>query len=198
MPSPVDIANLALSRLGQTRIVSFDQDDSRARVMKDVYPIAKDTLLRLHPWNFAQKRVALSRLTEAPAFGWSYQYQLPNDFLRLTRTQLLSTDFRVEGDKILANTSEMKIIYTHRLEDSEKFDMLFVDTLAYMIAADTAMEITASRELLQQMKVLYENSLTKAQFLDSRESADLQHEPSHFLEARLADVPFRAISDSSL
>jgi hypothetical protein len=51
---------------------------------------------------------------------------------------------------------------------------------------------------LQQMKVLYENSLTKAQFLDSRESADLQHEPSHFLEARLADVPFRAISDSSL
>ena len=198
MASPVDIANLALTQLGQPGIVTLTDDASRAVAINLVYGLVRDSVLRCHPWNFAQKRAQLSQLADAPAFGWSYQSQLPNDYIRLTRCELLSTDFRVEGRVVLSNTTPIKILYTARIEDSEQYDSLFIDCFATKLAMEICLEVTGSRELMQQLNVVYERKLSLATFQDSREAPDLALEPSQFIETRLADVPFRAISDSSL
>ena len=195
--SPVDIANLALTRLGQDTIVSLTDESSRARAVNAVYSISRDAVLRGHPWNFAQKRVKLTADSAAPTFGYTKQFELPADFLRVTRLNEQSRDFRVEGNKILCNASTINVVYTYRVTDSNLFDNLFVDTLAYRIAADTARQLTGSIETHNLMVQLYERSLTEAKFLDSSEKPDLNLNPAYLLESRLADSPYRAIEDTN-
>jgi len=52
--------------------------------------------------------------TEAPAWGFTKQFTLPADCLRLLRIFDYESDHLVEGRKILSNSSTMKILYISR------------------------------------------------------------------------------------
>ena len=64
--SKVDIANIALKKLGQRKITSFTQSgSSQAEVINNCYTDILEEVLSEHPWSFAQKRVALSAVVSA-------------------------------------------------------------------------------------------------------------------------------------
>jgi len=65
--SSVGIANIALSKIGAQRIVSFSENTENARLLNAIYGTIRDEVLRAHPWNFAITRTA-------PALA----YSLPN------------------------------------------------------------------------------------------------------------------------
>jgi hypothetical protein len=80
MASVVDICNLALSHLGDTATVaSIDPPEGSAQAehCARFYPIARDTLLELHPWGFATRRALLAPLSETMD-QWDYVYAVPN------------------------------------------------------------------------------------------------------------------------
>lgn len=85
MASEVDICNLALARLGDSATVS-DITPSDGSAQADhcarFYPIARDSLLEMHPWGFATVRVSLAMLTNTWT-EWRYVYAQPNDALNL-------------------------------------------------------------------------------------------------------------------
>lgn len=81
MASAVDICNLALGHLGDTATVaSIDPPEGspQAEHCARFYPIARDSLLELHFWNFAMRRVQLAQLN-MPWPEWRYAYALPAD-----------------------------------------------------------------------------------------------------------------------
>ena len=81
MASKVSIANRALVKLGAEPILLLEDDSKRARTIKSMFDEVRRAEIRRHRWKFAIKRDELVALAEAPKFGYSDQYPLPNDFI---------------------------------------------------------------------------------------------------------------------
>ena len=169
MASTVDICNGALNQLGATTILSLTEDSKNARLCNSRYTQVRDGLFRTHPWNCLQKRVELAADTTAPAWGFSYAYTLPADCLRLLRILDYDSNYKVEGRKILSNTSSMKILYIGRITDPNEYDELLRETLSSALGADIAYAITSNNTTSQNMIVSYQEKLRDARFVDSTE-----------------------------
>lgn len=84
MASVVDICNLALAHLGDTATVaSIDPPEGSAQAehCQRFYPIARDSLLEMHMWNFSTVRANLALLNITMP-EWAYIYAAPNDMLQ--------------------------------------------------------------------------------------------------------------------
>ena len=83
MASEVEICNLALAHLGDdATIASIDPPEGSAQAehCARFYAIARDSLLQMHNWNFASKRVALAGVN-MPYTMWAYAYACPGDMM---------------------------------------------------------------------------------------------------------------------
>lgn len=67
-----EICNKALAHLGDARISDFHEVSVAAEKCRTHYDHERDSLLRLHRWNFARARTLLTRLVQKPAFGWAF------------------------------------------------------------------------------------------------------------------------------
>lgn len=86
MSSEVDIANIALSRLGnRANVTSLDPPEGspEAAHCAIFYPIARDSLLEMHAWAFSSRRIPMALLASAPPSEWQYAYAAPDDVLRI-------------------------------------------------------------------------------------------------------------------
>lgn len=159
--SDVDIANRALSKLGEPRVLSFTaigDTNAAQRALASMYDMVRDAELCRHPWAFAVCRAQIDKLTSAPAWGYSYEYQLPNDHLRLldirdtwesTNSINYITDpnspYRVEKGKILIDIdATIYIRYISRITDPSQFDPLFAEAFASRLAVELAETLTQS------------------------------------------------------
>lgn len=85
MASEVDICNLALAHLGDTATVASinpPEGSAQAEHCSRFYPIARDTLLEMHNWNFASRRIEPAQLASAWP-EWKYAYQIPSDIINM-------------------------------------------------------------------------------------------------------------------
>ena len=85
MASEVDICNLALARLGDNATVaSIDPPEGSAQAehCARFYAVARDSLLEMHAWKFATRRVQLAKLT-VESWDWSFAYAEPTGALKL-------------------------------------------------------------------------------------------------------------------
>lgn len=86
MASEVDICNMALGFLGDTATVSNlspPEGSAQAGHCSRFYPIARNSLMELHPWGFASKRVALALLDVTLPSQWKYAYAMPSEAINL-------------------------------------------------------------------------------------------------------------------
>jgi len=176
MASTVDICNGALNQLGATTILSLTEDSKNARLCNSRYTQVRDGVFRSHPLNCLQKRVELAADTTAPAWGFSYAYTLPADCLRLLRILDYDSNYKVEGRKILSNTSSMKILYIARITDSNEYDELLRETLSASLAADIAFAITSNNTTATNMYNLFQDKLKDARFVDSTEGQNVDQD----------------------
>lgn len=85
MASEVDICNLALAHLGDTATVASinpPEGSAQAEHCSRFYPIARDTLLEMHNWNFASRRIEPAQL-ESTWPEYKYAYQVPSDIINM-------------------------------------------------------------------------------------------------------------------
>lgn len=173
MTTKIDICNQALSLIGADSITSFDDKTSIAKRMKGMYDTSRKALLRLHPFNFATKRIKLSPLTQKPDFGYEYQYQLPNDLIRLISAS--TEDYVLEADKLLTNSEKLELIYVFDNTNEETFDSLFIECLILYLASKAAKPITGSQgagesfyiqcqDLIKQLKAVQAQEVLSIQF----------------------------------
>jgi hypothetical protein len=176
MPANVSeayIANLALAKISSRAIASLDDTTVEARWCKRFYPQCRDEILRSHFWNFAMRRASLSELSTAPLSEWAHQYSLPADFIRLYQLNSFSAVerpelFQIEEGNILTNADVARIRYVFQQKDTTKYDPLFVEALADLLASKICKPITGNdgTGFLEIYKTV---SLKEARSVDSRE-----------------------------
>ena len=182
MASIVEICNGALNQLGASTILTLTEDSKNARLCNARYTNVRDAVFRTHPWNCLQKRIQLASDTDTPAWGYSFQYTLPSDCIRLLTILDYDYDYKVEGRKILSNVDSMKILYVARIEDPNEYDELLREVISAALAADIAYAITSSNPVATQMYQLYQEKLKDARFVDATEGQNT------LLDNGLADV----------
>jgi len=124
MASDVDICNSALNMIGASNISALTEDSKTARICNQRYTFIRDAVFRSHPWNSLIRRVTLTPDSATPEFDFSYQYTLPTDpyCLRVLSLQDNDTVHTIEGRKLLANESTVKLKYVARIVDTNEYD----------------------------------------------------------------------------
>lgn len=190
MPSQTDIINMALDLLEEEPMLDPDDDRAPIRWMKRNLQPAIDGMLRLHPWNFAVRRKALSAETGAPVSGWKRQYVLPPDCLRvlpLNDGTLLgrSVPYALEGRRILTNAeAPIQIVYVGRPDDATVLDALFVQALAATLASRAANWITGKQSYAQALRQQAQELILQAQMVDALEGTPADPEADDFVMGR--------------
>ena len=173
MTTKVDIANQALSLIGADSITSFEENTSTARRMKTVYDTSRKALLRLHPFQCSTKRIQLNPISKQPEFGYTYQFQLPDDLIRIINTN--TEEYSVETDKLLSDQQTLNLVYVFDNKNEETFDSLFTECLVLYLASKISKAITGNQgnsdslymqcqELLKQAKAVQAQEIPSQQF----------------------------------
>lgn len=170
MASKTEIINRALTLLGVQPITSIDDGTTQAEIAGRIYDISLRAVLSETLWTFATKRVLLAELDEDIAWSLTSEsftctYQLPSDVVRVMGINGVGggIKWKLEGNKIYANTSGLGIKYVYYNTDSTMYTASFVKALADMLASDMAYPILNSIPKRQELFEAYERiSLPKA------------------------------------
>ena len=185
MSSVTDICNQALSKVGDELISCLTDSSKQARYCRMLYASTRDAVLRAHPWNFAIDRAELAQLTAAPAYEYTYQFQLPSDCLRVLQMEEVDMVFKIEGGKLLTDEGTAKIKYIKRVTDSALFDSLFIAALSARLAAEMAVPLADSKTLAETMWELYLNKIGEARGIDAQEGTPDDIPADTWLDSRL-------------
>ena len=207
--SEVEIANLALNRLGLQSVdtLSTSASSKSERVMADFFSQVRDDVLSAGFWNFAIKRSKLSKLSSKPSFEYANEFQLPSDFLRV----FLATDqnssgssgqvsgdphpfeapvfddsiqYEIEGKKLLTDSSTVNLIYTHRVTDVTKFSPTFTKAFYLMLASEAAYSLVQDRGLSKDLREESEFYITRGLSRDSQDDRDTEFGATSFISPR--------------
>lgn len=213
MTSKVEICNVALSRLGVSKgISSLDEDSIEASQLSLVYDMALRRTLSDFPWLFARKSVSLPLLS-ATSPEWDYVYRYPSDCLRalyllpeggtgdgwdaslsLGDVPVMTSGrrrirFRIGSDDvgrvILTNEESAILVYTADISDPLQFPYLFVDALAWRLAFEVGMALTAEPGLQDRAEQKYRQVMGEAMEHSFNESEEGREPDSEFMRTRV-------------
>lgn len=169
----VEICNLALDMNGINNIVSLDENNNNARLVKHLFPVCRDRVLRDHFWSFATKAADLARL-DAASFDPEYKFvcALPGDLLRIVSI-VPDQRYRKAGKTILVNHLPARLIYIFRVEDAESFDANFCEALRYDLAREICQSVSKDASQIQIFTRGYLDALAVARSIDTDENSDM-------------------------
>lgn len=198
--SSTDICNLTSDLLSAGTVTDIENPTTATEsLFKRWYDQTRLKLLREHPWNFAVKRIILAADNTDPAFGYSAQFSLPSDFVRLLyigtdlstdRETLLPTElYQVEGNKVLLNeafgdATSLRLVYVFDAKDVAKFDPMFINLLSVDLALSLAYKFTESNTNVQKLREMKRDYAMQAKAIDGQERPPIRVERSKALAAR--------------
>lgn len=187
--STVSICNRALDLLGADPITSLEDGSKSANLCQRNFDPSADSVLRLYPWNSALCRARLPALAEPPAWGYRYQYQLPQGpepafCLRLLEIEN-GADYRVEGRRILADYAPpVDVLYIGRIVDAAAFDPLLAEAVAAKLAVHLAGNLTENGSRIDAARAYLRDILAQAKAVDAQEGGDTSLIVDAWLQAR--------------
>lgn len=182
--SQISICNSALGKVGAERISSIGQSVKSAELLNAIWDQVRDSVLRAHPWNFAIKRVTLAPNSTTPDFGYDFQYDKPNDCLRILDPDPDDVDFQIEGDQILTDEATLDLRYIWRNEDESEWDSCFAEAFAWRLAREIAYSLTQSAALVTACDASYKEALQEARTMDGMEGTIQVDEVSTWTDSR--------------
>jgi len=207
--SDVDIANLALTKLGAQPIVSFGDVNKRAAAFNRSYAMLRDKLQRVWRWNFTRKYANLPAATVPPLFEYTNAYQLPDDCLRLEIASVggpsdfgigmagmnlndfgfdRQQDYRIVGRMIYTwVTPPLKIVYAARVTDPNQFDVAFNESFAFYLAWQLCEELTGSAQKKKDAMQEYQFSIREARMTNAIELPSEIIPDDTFMGSRIAN-----------
>lgn len=181
MISEVNICNMALTRIGQNRIMSLTQTGTLAELCKLYYEPTLNELLSAYEWPFAISRSQLSASAEENLTVFDYRYQLPLNYLRVL-TMLSSEDYseitddwEIEGDKLLSDVTPAYIKYIKMITNPTKLPQSFIEALYLRIASKIVVKITQDQSLMAALFQEYMAAMQAAMaYLGGNKKAERQ------------------------
>ncbi len=198
--SEVDIANLSLDLNNVDPIGSIETpEDPTEELMSRWYTQTRRLALRRHPWNFAGKRIILAPDATDPLFGWSKQFTLPADYIRVMHlnesvlvldTPIPQKLYTVEGGKIKIggitsqDTTQLNLVYVSNFTNVPQMDPAFIDYFAALLAQKTAFKLTQSNSAVERANALMKEAEGVARAMDGQENPPKRVERSRNRAAR--------------
>jgi hypothetical protein len=188
MISPVDVANLALLKVGDRVIVSFDEATTAARILTLLYPRMLDAVLRAHRWRFAVRQVALAQLADPPVWRYAHAYALPTDpyCLKVIRVSVEEDRlaWEIQGRTLVTDASLVNIEYIARLEDPMAWDALFLEAFTERLAAELVIPLTDTPSLRQTLLQTYLLKIQEARTSDGMEGTVESRDATDLIDVR--------------
>ncbi len=141
------LVNKALTLCGAAPITNITDDTNNARIVNRVYEIARKSILTECRWNFATTRTTLSLSADSMAWLYTnevYVYVRPADALRIFGVSDDDTEWREEGDYIIADTSGLGIRYIRDHDDPSKYPPKFLAAFIDKLCSDISFMILNS------------------------------------------------------
>lgn len=164
MASQIDICNTALRHVGiRAGIGSLSEQSEEARVIRLVYDQVLERTLEKVDWGFARRRATLTLLETQPNIFWAFRYELPVDcavprqiqpFVRNPSNEdLIPWEIESATDPtkrtLLTDVASATLIYTRRDVPPGAYPQHFIHALAWVLADEIAMPLTAKAEVAQ-------------------------------------------------
>lgn len=189
----INLINAALVLVGDKTINSLTDANKRARLAKDLYDIAlKDVYDLPYNWRFATTRATLSELADEPAFGYDYQYAIPEDSRRIIsmvdedddsiefewRRELYrdTSNPPKEYDVILTNEDTVRVKYVSFRENPAQWPGWFVKLVYTRLAVLLSEPLKQSNRHREQLRSMYQFALDDAVSGNGSEDADVNIE----------------------
>lgn len=187
MATSTDIANAALLALGEREITAItDESNANARRINARYENVRQTVLRMHLWNVAMRRAALTQLVGTPASVWDFAYALPVDFIRVAEVRDGSDvliHFSIERHPsgpptdalalaLLTDSSDVALQYVSDI-DADDMDPLLFKAVALSLAMDVGFTITKSNTTMERIKADLKDVMSEARFNDAAETSSV-------------------------
>ncbi len=169
--SKLTIINGALRKIGVGRIDSLDEVSEAGRVSKDTYDKYLDAVLSDAPWDFATARQELSAVSTAPAFGFAFAYNLPEEPKCLNPREIVNlnkTMWTVESNQILTDhESPLQLIFTKRVTEEGQYTPQFIEAFEARLAAEWAEPLTKNHTIVKNMVAIYESKIEAAKTIEA-------------------------------
>jgi hypothetical protein len=180
----VDIANLALTWLGESPITSLEDDLDSARIMSINYVPARDATLEAHDWSFAMERFIPPLNAVPPVYGASAAFDIPPNILRVIAvddpktanptsgiyTPIINSkeqlDWQFENRQVICNEEVIHCRGIRRIEQEGLFSPNFVQAFAAKLAFLCALPLTSSASIQANMKMIYDEFILIAKSRD--------------------------------
>jgi hypothetical protein len=192
----LQIYNLCLRFLGDTRIDDIGERTAAREKIDDVYDFARIELLERHEWDFATRVEELAQLADEDDPKWAYTYLLPKGYLHPQRieTELFSVGspgacccydrtyydnysfgsniprvpFEIRNQKLYCNLDKVYFRYTINETDEVKYSSLFCKALALLCAEMLAPGTLGDVRAMGQYKQAAELVLGEAEARDAK------------------------------
>lgn len=193
MITKIHICNLALAQLGQSPILSLEQENEKARRLNLFYAPVRDEVLRTHNWAFAAAQEPLTLLEEEADNQGRFVYKYPADCLFMRRVfdqgnpRLPFEEFfraDLHSRVVLTPSGKAYGEFTRRITDENLFDSAFIKSFSLALACDLAVSLTADTQLSAQLLQKYTVSLQEARRSNASESFVVRAEKDAFSEVR--------------
>lgn len=206
--SETDIANRALSKLGDVRITDISQDNTKAaRAMNHRFEFLRDLTISSYPWRFAMEIASLAADSTDPAWGFAKRYLLPTDCLRLitigdvaVNADTIGVQYRVGGEGFFPSdapfevigqyihtdiSAPLKVIYLKQITDTGLFPDIFVEMLACRLAYDACEELTQSSSKKQDIEREFRSFMMEAYRIDALQRPPGRRAPGRWMLSRV-------------
>lgn len=191
-----DIYNNSLQKVSRSRITAVDDGSYEANLCNELFTRVLDNTLYEHPWSSCMKRIALTKLSEAPAAKYVNAFQLPNDCVRLVQAyydsgaESFDFQWQIEGRTLVTDAEAVYIWYVFRPTNYEQLNSPLIECLVYKMAIELATPLQLERDDALALRQEYEtNILPRAKALDSSESRYVEFEENPWVEALYRGYP---------
>jgi hypothetical protein len=169
MTTKIEIINLALRRIGASRINNIDSETPASKIMIDVYAQTRRSLLEEGFWSFAKIQKEITPLPDPPAFRYAYKYNYPTDCIRIVREYLMKRYVR-QGVFIYSDEELLQLEYIQDVTREDQFTNLFIKCFYLQLAVEACYAITHSVQLRKELMAEQEFVLSKARTADSQDN----------------------------
>ena len=101
-------------------------------------------------------------------WGYTYAFILPSDFVRLVEVED-ETDYKIEGGRLLSDSSALNVKYVRQETDPSKYDKLLVGAMIAAMTMELAYPIARSQSAQAAATQLYAEKLRMARGVDGLE-----------------------------
>lgn len=183
--SVIGICNSALAKIGAASILSLTDGSAQASRCNEAFSRCLDDVLRQYPWPCALARATLARLADAPAWGFSYAYQLPADCLRVVEVDGdASASCRLEGSTIVSDLEALSILYVRHLTDMNRLSASLAEVVALRLASELVYAISGNATQQELFYKEYLTALANEKLLAAQEQRIDQSVNTYWTDAR--------------